>query len=367
MMEKLIQQRQRKLTTIMCVSFGTFCFGQLPTDYVTKVSYHEKKEVTYSLPSEADLNCLTLSELSQYHGYMQFYTMEEYVDEEGDLLTDQKFIEEVHVRDEWMEGYSRITVGKKGVDVYGTESGLLYHRDRQTEDTEVFLNPEEAANYGYLDLNDDYYQSLLNDLSTLDVEVSENNSIITASSGFMTMVYDHNTKMASTTEYDSTGIKVSESVIQYALSHEGDTYYPETETTIAWFSGDKGCCIRKTTELKRFEYTRETRGDSGPERKEKKEVMHKNSSKGEADYQILIEQNSDVFRIASKKYRKKELEIEVYDMAGKKVLHTGVVEGEAIQLPKSSRAGMYLIHIISQNRHTPVVGKVIKNNAGSQF
>jgi|GEM_PF-1144563 len=342
-------------------------FAQLPQDYVTKVNYHEKKEVSYSLLSEADRNCLSLAELSQYHGYMQFYTMDEYVDSEGDLLTDQNFIEELHVRDEWMEGYSRITVGKETIDVYTTETGLRSQIQIESDENDVYLTNEQAISYGFLDLNQDYYSRLLAELQELNLNVTNNENIITASNEVVSIVYDDNTKLASATEYDSTGLKMKESVIEYRLNEVGDTYFPETETIIEWFLGKNGCCIRKTTVITRYAYSREVTEEGSPERKGEQGTGLLTTNDDAADYKVLTEQNSDVFRISSRKFRKKEIEIIVYDMAGKKVLHSTVLEGDAVRLPQASRSGMYLVHIVSKNRHVPVVGKVIKSTTGSQF
>lgn len=347
------------LTTILS-------YAQLPTDYVTKVSYHEKKNVTYSLVHEGDIHCLTLSELAKYHGYMQFYTIDEYVDQEGDLLTDQVFIEERDVRDDWMEGYSRITVGKETIDVYTTESGLRTQIEIEPDEDEVFMTNEQAVSYGFLDLGQEYYTQLQDELQSLGLNVSEQDGILSANNEFIAVAYDGNTKVASTTEYDSMGLKTKESVIEYELNTQADTYFPGTETIIEWFLGENGCCIRKITVVRRYEYMREVMVPGSPEREESTEIGVSNTSE-KADYEVLSEQNSDVFRISSTKNRKKEIEIIVYDMAGKQVMHTTVIEGDAVKLPQASRAGMYLVHIVSKNRHTPVVGKVLKSNSGSQF
>lgn len=174
--------------------------AQIPSDYQTKVSYHEKKVITYSLPSEADLSCLTLSELSRYHGYMQFYTMEEYVDLDGDVLSDRKIIEELHVRDEWMREYSRITVGKNSTDIYDKEGNLYYQKPRDLDSNEVFLSEEEAATYGYLNLDSNHFDKLRTDLESFGLTVQVNNDVLSATNADYAITYDHNTKVASTVE-----------------------------------------------------------------------------------------------------------------------------------------------------------------------
>lgn len=352
--------------SLIIVYSGMTTQAQLPSDYVTKVSFYEKKEVTYSLPSEVSLHCLSVAELAQYHGYMQRYTMDEYVDTDGDLLTDQKFIEEQNVRDEWMEGYTRITVGKETIDVYTAESGLRTQIPVEQDTEEVLMSNEQALNYGFLDLNDTYYLTLKNELHDLGLQVVEDGSLVSASNAFASIAYDHSTKTASAVAYDSTGLKTKESVIQYALNKEGETYYPQTETEIEWILGKNGCCIRKTTIYTRHAYSREVTQEGSQARKEEDEGTLLGADRT-TDYEVHAQQNSDVFRIVSKKFHKKEIEIIVYDMAGKRVLHTNVLEGEAVRLPKEARAGMYLVHIVSKNRHSPVVGRVIKNNMGTQF
>ncbi len=352
--------------SLILVYSGMTTQAQLPTDYVTKVSFYEKKEVTYSLPSEESVKCLSLAELAQYHSYLQRYTMDEYVDTDGDLLTDQNFIEEQNVRDEWMEGYERITVGKETIDVYTTESGLRTQIPVEQDTDDIFLSYEQALNYGFFDLNDAYYLALKDELHELGLSVVENGPLVSAKNDLTNITYDHSTKTASAVEYDSSGLKTKESVVQYALNEEGDTYYPQTETEIEWIIGKNGCCIRKTTIYTRHTYSREVTQEGGQARKEEGEGTLLGADRN-TDYEVHAQQNSDIFRIVSKKFHKKEIEIIVYDMAGKLVLQTNVLEGEAVKLPTEARAGMYLVHIVSKNRHSPIVGKVIKSNTGNQF
>lgn len=55
---KKTKQKLRKGTFLVILSSLGFCnFAQLPEEYITKVSYHEKKEVIYSLPTKAELSC----------------------------------------------------------------------------------------------------------------------------------------------------------------------------------------------------------------------------------------------------------------------------------------------------------------------
>lgn len=338
--------------------------AQLPIDYLTKVSYHEKKEVNFGIENEASLSCLNLSELAEYHDYMQFYTMDEYVDMEGDLITDQKVIEEYHVRDDWMEGYSRITVGKEMVEVFGTEGDIIHNQPREFDPEEVYLTPLEAANYGYLNLDLAHYNEAVVDLVEFGLNVTQNNEVVTGSNNLLSITYDHNVKVASTVEYDSFGLKTRESVVEYGLTYQGDTYFPKTTTIIEWFLGVNGCCIRKTTVFNRFEYEREAMPGNGEFKSSSK---LKNPFKETGDYEILLELNTNGFRIDSKQNKDKQLDIVVYDMAGKNILEAKIQEGELVQLPSSSRTGMYLVYITSENSRIPSVGKIIKTSAEIKF
>ena len=359
---------KRSNLLVLGILAATLGYAQLPEDYLTKVSFHEKKDVTYSLPTEGDLRCLTLSELSQYHGYMQLYTMDEYVDQEGELLTDQNFIEERDVRDDWMESYSRVTVGKATIDIYTKESGLRTQIPVEQDEEAVYMTPVQAASYGFLDLDGDYYTQLKDELQELELAVEDNNGILSASNANIGIVYDGNTKIASSTEYDSTGLKTKESVLEYALTDEGDTYYPMTETVIEWFLGENGCCIRKITKIRRYAYQREVAEGYSPKREnaEGNQTAY-GAANGVADYAVVAQENSDIFRVQSKKHRNAEVTVTVYDMAGKKILHTQAKAGEAIQLPTAARVGMYLVHIYGKDKHKPVVGKLLKSHTGSQF
>ena len=346
-------------------------YAQLPEIYITKVSYREKKEVTYSLPNEGDVKSLTLAELSQYHGYMQLYTMDEYVDYNGQLHTDQNFIEERDVRDDWMESYSRVTVGTFSVDVYTKESGLRTRIPIQPDKDNVFMTLYQAANYGFLDLNENYFEELRYELELrFNQEVPYDYGVLSASNARVGVLVANlgNVIVFSVTRYDSTGVKTKESIVDYVLSDEGDTYYPKTETVIEWFLGENGRCIRKTTTITRDLYHREVAEGHSPKRENANENQTAYGAASDAaDYAVVVQENSDIFRVQSKKHRNAEVTVTVYDMAGKKILHTQAKAGEAIQLPTAARVGMYLVHIYGKDKHKPVVGKLLKSHTGSQF
>ena len=338
------------------VLLGLSSNGQLPLDYLTKISFHERKTVSFSLPSQADYDCLTIRERAEYHGYMQFYKLDEYIDLDGDILFDKNFIEEYQVRDNWMESYSRITVGKNTLDLYDSEGGLFYQKPRIIDSSTLFLTHAEAANYKHLDLNISYYDSLVVAYSNLGFVVTESNIVLTASSPEVITTYDHNLKIASASEFNTFGIKTKETTIEFALNHEGDTYFPETETIYEWIATDSGCCIRKITIYKRYEFERELMQGSSPKVEK--------SDKGYKKYniEVMTEPNANAFRIVSKKHKNESFNFSIYDMAGKLLLSGSTSEGSRVVLPRGIRVGMYLVHVSTASEKTPTVKKIIKNN-----
>ena len=338
--------------------------AQLPNDYIIKVSFHEKKEVSFSLPSQADYNCLTYRELAEHHGYMQFYRIDEYVDLDGEILLDKNFIEEYQVRDEWMESFSRITVGKITMDVYDSKGDLFYQKPRMIDSSTVFLSPAEASNYKYLDLTLSYFNSLVLAYSNLGFSVTQSNNVITAYSPEVIATYDHNLKIASATEFDSFGNKIKETTIEYSLNHERDTYFPETETVYEWIATDSGCCIRKLTVYKRYEFERTLMQGNSPK-------IEKSNGSGNtyqnSDIEVMTESSTDAFRIISKTRKNEQFNFSIYDMAGKLLLTGNTTEDSRVELPQGIRVGIYLVHVSTASENTPTVKKIIKTNTSRTF
>jgi hypothetical protein len=361
-MKKTILTKMVTLVGLMLLDLSSY--GQLPFDYLTKVSFHEKKTVSYSLPNQADFNCLTFRELAEYHGYMQFYKLDEYVDLDGEILLDKNFIEEYQVRDEWMESFSRITVGKNTLDVYDSEGSLFHQKPRIIDSSTLFLTPTEAANYKHLDLNIPYYDSLVVAYSNLGFVVTESNNVLTASSPDVIATYDHNLKIASATEFDSFGVKIKETTIEYALNHEEDTYFPETETIYEWIATDSGCCIRKLTVYKRYEFERELMQGSSTLLEKSNRLSNINQK---SMIEVMTEANANAFRIVSKKHKNEIFDFAIYDMAGKLLLSGSTSEGGRVELPQGIRVGMYLVHVYTASEKTPTVKKIIKNNTSRTF
>ena len=338
--------------------------AQIPNDFLTKVSYLEKKEVSFSLPNGIDQKCLTLSELSRYHGYMQFYSIDEYIDIEGDLLTDKKFIEELNVRDQWMESYDRIIVGKKSVQIFGKKSGLMHEKVRE-QDSEISpITPELAAKYGYYNFDLNLFSQLESELVSAGYGIDKNNIFIIAKSKNRTIQIDKLNKVFSVTEFDSAGIKISETVTQFVLSHSEDTYFPETETKTEWLIGENGCCIRKQTVTSKYEYSRSFGLAQNQNLPGKKIILEDGQNKG---VEILSEINSNIFRIKADSKISDEYSVLVYDMTGKILLETQATQNEPIVLPASVRCGVYLVHVYSKNDKNPIVGKIIKSANTNNF
>lgn len=312
--------------------------------------------------SAADLNCLSFKELAQYHGHMQFYVVDEYVDSEGDLLTDKTFLEEWHVRDDWMEGYSKISVGKNSTRVYDTEGQLLHEAPRERDANESFLSEAQAKNYGFLDLSDSFVQQLKKQLIVNGCQVSEDNGVLLAKTQSMVFSYDPSEKTMFYALYDASGVKTQEIAIEYALDQNKETYYPVRETIYEWFLSDSGCCIRKVTSYRRFQFERENYNYEGP----RVRTQEKQSALMD-DLQILQDAQAESFRIASEKWKGELFEIEIYDIAGKMIYRGPLREGQKMDLPSASRAGMYVLHIKISSKKQSLRKKILNLQNGITF
>lgn len=352
------------LAFMMLALAGIPSQAQLPADYTTKVSYHERKEVSYEIPGEATLKCLTLSELSRYHDYMQFYKMDEYVDRKGDLYTDQQFIEEQNVRDDWMEGYGRIVCGSKTIDIYDTDGALIHQTDRVVDPDEKFATPAESKNYGFLNFNANYYSQLMDTLKENGLQVSQLNGQIVATGHNIKYTFDQSSRTAALTEYENDGNKSAETVTSYQLNHTGDTYFPHTEVRMEWFMTENGCCIRKITKITKYYYNREVAQGNQP--------MIGNPADGNPSQQddrveILAQADGRSFRIHPSKSTQAEFRAIVYDMAGKIILEQTIQAEKRISIPTSARSGMYLIHVYAPNNPKPTVSKLILPGSGNEI
>lgn len=344
------------LTTLL-VSVGMTLHAQLPSEYLTKVSYEEEKTVTYSIANEDDLSCLSLRELSQYHGYWQQYTMDEYIDLDGDLITDKQFIAEEDVRDDWMEGYGRVLVGKYVAEVYAKDGSLIHSSPNEQDENKVLLTTAQAESYRYLNLDQKFYNQLISEYtSNSDFTVNHSNGLLVASAPEASVTFDNNLKIFSTSYFDSSGVKTGEVTIEYSTNEEEDTYYPAKETHIEWFLGDNGCCIRKVTEIRRIKFIRQVESKS-----HQMPLNRSDEDLAISRYQISTVAATNDILITSKKRKNEEVNVSIYDMAGR-LLFNGKSRTEMpITLPRATRSGMYLIHITEKGNPIPVTGKVILN------
>lgn len=356
------------LTIILVALIGQTGFGQMPEDFLTKVSYLEKKEVTYSLPTEGDINCLTLIELSEYHGYMQFYSMEEVIDLDGELLSEQVYLDEYNVRDDWMDGLDRVIVGKNLLEVYNKNEGLVYQKPRyDSGDAPIFLGLLEAQKYGVYHMDQVYYNEFLDLLTQTELEVSDNGIIITGTSEFYNIFYDHNLKIVSETEFDSFGNKTMENVTEFDYNEEQGFYYPFIETKIEWFLTKNGCCIKRTTVITRYNYERNFGNSFTNSDKKGFPETPLSETFENPQFEILSELDGLAFRVANTENESVEVHLIVYDMAGRIVIDQVSRTDERIFLPLGLRAGMYVVYVHNDKNKKPIVGKIIKNDSSYKF
>lgn len=355
------------LTIILVALIGQTGFGQMPEEFLSRINYYEKKEVNYSLPTEGDVNCLTLRELAEYHGYRQLYSVEELIDTDGELLTENVYLEEYKVRDEWMPGIDRVFIGKDLMSVsYKDES--IYEIPRYDSGvTHDHMDFSEVLYYGIDYLDEQYYDNYIQYLNAIAMTVTENNGIITGSNEFYSMFYDHNIKISGETNYDSLGQKTSELVIEYDYDQEQGFYYPEKEILIEWFLTDNGCCVKKTTIITRYKYQRTLGTSFTPGERLEPKKSDKKIELEQKKFEIKPEENNTAFRVTHLKNKTIELNVIVYDMAGREVLSKKAYSGERINLPLGLRAGMYVVHAFQDNNPTPIVGKLIKTDSSYNF
>jgi hypothetical protein len=337
----------------------------LPNDFISKVQYYEHKAITYELINSEGFHCLTLRERSQFHGYSQLYEMVELVDQEGDLLTDKVFIDEQNVRDEWMEDFSRITVAKDSIYVYGEDDSVFYSMPSDSD--KVYLSAQQAMDYGLVKMDNGFYEELALELMKNNFVVQNQGNRLIAHSDMVSIFMDKSTQVSGVTVYDSSGNKVEEQTMKYAAySQEDLLFYPQEESVIEWFWSENGCCVRRATTLRRFGFQK-AYGPSVSEPYRQQNPESNRSEEQDADVKILVEQNSSAFRIVSHEYKNQPLEVVLYDMKGKEILKKEVSEGSRIEIPHQSRAGMYLVHLKYKNRHLPISGKIIKPNSSKSF
>lgn len=229
--------------------------AQLPNDYITKVTYLEQRLVSFEMLGDSEevivqsvqagegypaspygVDCLDLGELSRYHGYRQNIDMTQYIDLDGELLTDKRITYEENVRDEWMEPYSRIVLGKQLYEIYGATGELLYSFSREdladtvNPEDPYYMSEEDAANFQHYVLDDSFYQMSLDEFQNMAYppdSLDDENGILVAQFDSVTILYDHQLKLSVYTEYDwDRTAKKKETVILYGLTDNASGYAP---------------------------------------------------------------------------------------------------------------------------------------------
>ncbi len=378
-----------------CLCMVSAVLAQLPNDYITKVTYEEQKQVSFEMfgengeaiiqalqsggdypPSPNGVDCLTLGELSRYHGYRQDITMTQYIDMDGELLTDKVFTYEENVRDKWMKPYSRVVLGKKLYEIYGEGDQLLYRYTKEqlgdSLNAEVpnYMNAEDAANFQHYVLDQNFYRSAVDELRNLEDQpdsLFDRDGVLVAHFDSFTYLYDHQIKMFVYTEYDWYRVnKKKETVALYKLTDDAGGYAPFQEITSEWFRTENGCCIRKMTVVLRDRFRREVNEayvrfvkPLGPD-------QVGSTRREEEEYRISTVPGSAGFMVQSKQHKGETLHIAIYDLTGKLLAKQDITEGMPVKFP-AVRASLYLVEVLSEDGTRKLVRQVIKPDSGNTF
>ena len=378
----------------LCLAKKTEVLAQMPTNYITKVSYTELKMVSYEIeaPNQDSIvqaiqggevftssafgfDCLNLGELSRYHAYQQQISVNEYVDLEGEILTEKEMLFEEDVRDEWMTSFKKILLGKHQYQIIGDDNQVLYSYTKdeladslgyQGFDT---LTIEDAANYKHYALDDSFYQRSVTEILSLPVTPDtfvHANGILFARFDSVSILYDHNLKFSVNTEYEWNQLnKKKEHVVLYDLYDNGIGYAPVQEIVTEWFKSENGCCLKKTTILLREAYSREV--DSNYHYLI--EAINNSGDlvkKLEDNYFISSIPESNGFMIQNPKLKGNPIDINIYDVSGRLIAKQTVIEGKPAFIPNAN-ACIYLIEIKDKSGNAYPLRKVIKTSAGVSF
>lgn len=359
-------------------------FGQLPTEFIKKISYTEHVALQYEVVNDfgesqplKGLDCLTLGELSMYHGYTRLFEIDEYIDLDGDLLSDKRILNDQGVRDDWMPAYSRIVIGKYQDQIFGEHDEVLYSFDKDTVyDADgspeiLLLSDYEAANYQHYVLDDSFFNQFKAEFRLID------NAVVTGSlsEGFLEvkldslfLYYDHQSKILTTSEYNwDLQFKKSEKVILYEPGYSGSGLFPMQEIYSEWFLTEKGCCIRKTKIVSRTGYS----SIIHPDYEHLVALSHLNSG----DYRSRVDKElyelsnipgTDMYRLTSKKFSSETLTIMLYDMNGKFILKIQIEEGTNFKF-QGVASGIYMVRVYNESNQLVHTNKVLNVNLAPQF
>jgi len=373
--------------------FASGAFAQLPNEYITKVTYLEQRLVSFEMIGENEevlvqsvesgenypvspygVDCLNLGELSRYHGYSQNFDITQYIDLEGDLLTDKRITYEENVRDDWMESYSRLILGKQNYEIYGENDQLLYSFPRENfldSLGPIFMSGEDAANFEHYVLDDSFYLKSVLEFENMAIPpiLKNENGVLTAEFDSISILYDHHLKLYVLTEYDWYRVnKKKESAMLYGLTDDSSGYAPLQELIIEWFKTANGCCVRKTTEIIREQYHREVNADYVQYITpfQLTPIYYGKKANKDEEYTISLLPGTLSFMVQSANDNGETLHIAIYDLAGKLLSKQQAKAGTPIKLP-SVRAGLYLIEIHNSEGKNHTIRKVIKPESGNTF
>lgn len=384
------------ITLYLLFAINIVSKAQLPETFITKVSYLEHTLVNYDLietnsrvltenqlegenqPSFSDtVPCLNLSELARYHGFKKSIHLTQYIDQEGELLSDKRMLYEENVRDDWMESYSRIVLGKQFYEIYGTDDTLLYQYDKEQFEDSLYtssqnlMSPEDAANFEHYLLDDSFYFRTMNDFISMESPpntLTDSAGYLIAQFDSLTLLYDHELKIIVCTEYDwFRRLKKAETVTIFTPASEGSSFIPSTILLTEWFKSKNGCCLRKSTLTIREQFQRIV--DSN--------YIHlvqytyaANMQRIEApstEYEVSIIPGSDYFLIQNKKDNiSSKLFIQLYDLTGKMIMSQSITRGTPVKFP-DVRAGLYIIEIFDESGKQSKIRTLLRPETSNSF
>ncbi len=340
--------------------------AQLPDDYISKVQYQEKTEVVYELIDDSSYKCLSTEELSKYHSSFTIIDKCQLIDFNGELHTNDVYLEEHGVRDDWMQGIGRIYAGPEFSELYSPQEQLLYRKETEPDPDIRPITEHEALRYWNTDINDSTLLKMYVDFNNQGIPCTIKGGILNAHTEQSHFIYDHNTRTYSSTEYDVAGQKKKEHLSHYRLNDD-DVHYADTEVIIEWIRTENGCCVRKTTTIYRYNYSIVIHPDF-------QDVFEQQENTGSTtaldnDVQITLEQiaGKEEFMVQGDRQNSRTLFVRVFDLTGRIVLETHTRTGQPIGLPQTTQTGMYLVHIFGSDQTKPLTGKVIISSSNNQF
>jgi len=346
-----------KLITTFFLSFFSILLQAQHHDFIKRIRYLEKTGSNYWMQSEVS-SCLNAGESARYTGNEQLYEVIETVNQEGELLQDRRLIYEKGVRDPWMFAFHRIKVGENSLEIYNDKDELILDSPIERK-SENLLPPQTASEYGSFELDDQFLEDFQSELMGKGYDIRESDGVIVASKDTQSFRYDPFAKVLSASIRYPNGLKKSEQTLEFSRTNRG-FYYLSKDSKLEWMLSDSGCCLKRLTEISRFDYSEET-GGSAPPDKDYGRLGAENW------FNVKVEADFSSFIVSSNRFRLMPLEVAVYNLSGEVLLKTKIREGKAIPLPLNTPAGMYLIHIISANRHSPIVYKLIKPTPAAHF